>query len=89
MPPRRSSVLVSSPVAILAAGTAGTQTGSAAAEVDTSGPYGSMRRTGSHAVALTFDDGPDPAVTPKLPDRLERQKVKATVWLTGPPVVGS
>jgi len=55
----------------------------AAAAVDTSGPHGSMRRTGSSAVALTFDDGPDPKVTPKLLDLLKKQKVKATFCVTG------
>ncbi|GAA4976450.1 polysaccharide deacetylase family protein [Actinoplanes utahensis] len=57
--------------------------GSGAAGVDTSGPYGSMRRTGSAAVALTFDDGPDPKVTPQLLDLLKQQRVKATFCLTG------
>ncbi len=55
----------------------------AADKVDTSGPYGSMRRTGSSAVALTFDDGPDPIVTPKLLDLLKKQKVTATFCVVG------
>jgi len=35
------------------------------------------------AVALTFDDGPDPAVTPRLLDLLDRYSVKATFFVTG------
>ncbi len=35
------------------------------------------------AVALTFDDGPDPEVTPQVLDVLERRGVKATFFLIG------
>lgn len=55
----------------------------ATAPVDTSGPHGSMRLTGSAAVALTFDDGPDPVVTPRLLDLLKEQRVKATFCVVG------
>jgi len=34
-------------------------------------------------LALTFDDGPNPAVTPKLLDLLERYEVKATFFVIG------
>ncbi len=34
-------------------------------------------------VALTFDDGPDPAVTPLLLDLLDRQRLKAAFFVTG------
>lgn len=36
-----------------------------------------------HVVALTFDDGPDPAVTPQLLDLLERERVRATFFVVG------
>lgn len=47
------------------------------------GPAGSQRLTGTQAVALTFDDGPDPVNTPKLLDVLRAQGVKATFCLVG------
>jgi peptidoglycan/xylan/chitin deacetylase (PgdA/CDA1 family) len=34
-------------------------------------------------LALTFDDGPNPSVTPKLLDLLDRHKVKATFFVIG------
>jgi len=40
-------------------------------------------RTGRKAVALTFDDGPDPVVTPVLLDLLKRRGVRATFFCTG------
>ncbi|WP_178380010.1 polysaccharide deacetylase family protein [Cryptosporangium aurantiacum] len=48
--------------------------------VPTSTPY---RRTGSNAVALTFDDGPDPRWTPQVLSLLRKHKVKATFCLIG------
>ncbi len=43
-----------------------------------------IRRTGNDAaIALTFDDGPNPSVTPRLLDLLDRQKVQATFFLIG------
>src|SRR5437879_13864644 len=33
--------------------------------------------------ALTFDDGPNPAITPKLLDLLDRYRAKATFFLIG------
>jgi peptidoglycan-N-acetylglucosamine deacetylase len=33
--------------------------------------------------ALTFDDGPNPSITPKLLDLLDRHKVKATFFVVG------
>jgi peptidoglycan/xylan/chitin deacetylase (PgdA/CDA1 family) len=47
------------------------------------GPDGSQRTTGSSAVALTFDDGPDPVNTPPLLDLLKKYNVKATFCLVG------
>jgi len=43
-----------------------------------------IRRTGRRdAVALTFDDGPNPPVTPQLLDLLDRHHVRATFFLIG------
>lgn len=43
-----------------------------------------IRRTGnSESIALTFDDGPNPAVTPELLDVLERHEAKATFFVIG------
>jgi peptidoglycan/xylan/chitin deacetylase (PgdA/CDA1 family) len=43
-----------------------------------------IRRTGSDStVALTFDDGPNPSVTPGLLDLLDRHEVQATFFLIG------
>ncbi|SCL23744.1 Polysaccharide deacetylase [Micromonospora nigra] len=46
-------------------------------------PAGLKRTTGVRAVALTFDDGPDPAWTPKVLDRLRAAKVSATFCVVG------
>lgn len=46
-------------------------------------PAGLRRATGVRAVALTFDDGPDPAWTPKVLDQLRGARVKATFCLVG------
>lgn len=48
-----------------------------------SGPNGSHLSTGSHAVALTFDDGPDPVNTPRLLDVLAELGVHATFCVNG------
>jgi len=43
-----------------------------------------IRRTGDSAtMALTFDDGPNPAVTPPLLDLLDRHGVRATFFVIG------
>jgi len=47
------------------------------------GPAGSRMTTGSKAVALTFDDGPDPAQTPRILSLLAKQHVHATFCLVG------
>jgi peptidoglycan/xylan/chitin deacetylase (PgdA/CDA1 family) len=47
------------------------------------GPAGSKAHTGSTAVALTFDDGPDPVNTPKILEVLRANGVKATFCLVG------
>lgn len=47
------------------------------------GRAGSVRTTGTAAVALTFDDGPDPVNTPKILDLLKSCNVKATFCVVG------
>lgn len=47
------------------------------------GPYGSRSTTGSHEVALTFDDGPDPSYTPQALALLRQYQVQATFCLVG------
>jgi peptidoglycan/xylan/chitin deacetylase (PgdA/CDA1 family) len=43
-----------------------------------------MRRTASaRQIALTFDDGPNPVVTPQLLDLLDRHSVRATFFVIG------
>ena len=49
----------------------------------TAGPAGSRTTTGGKGVALTFDDGPDPAQTPRLLKLLAQQHVRATFCLVG------
>jgi peptidoglycan/xylan/chitin deacetylase (PgdA/CDA1 family) len=47
------------------------------------GPFGTFLTTGSDAVALTFDDGPDPVQTPRLLDLLAASGARATFCLVG------
>jgi peptidoglycan/xylan/chitin deacetylase (PgdA/CDA1 family) len=47
------------------------------------GPAGSHLSTGTSAVALTFDDGPDPVQTPRMLKLLAQQHVHATFCLIG------
>jgi len=43
-----------------------------------------IRRTGDpSAMALTFDDGPNPAATPALLDLLDQHEARATLFVTG------
>jgi len=46
-------------------------------------PVISRGNSGKKAVALTFDDGPDPYTTPPLLDLLERYNVRVTFFVTG------
>jgi len=48
-----------------------------------------MRVTGSTAVALTFDDGPDPVNTPAILDVLAHCGVKATFCINGFKLAGN
>lgn len=47
--------------------------------------FGPTRRrtSGPRALALTFDDGPNPAVTPRLLDLLDQYEARATFFLIG------
>ena len=51
------------------------------------GSFATLFRQGgdgdSHAVSLTFDDGPDPTWTPMILDVLKRENVKATFFIVG------
>jgi peptidoglycan/xylan/chitin deacetylase (PgdA/CDA1 family) len=47
------------------------------------GPAHSLRTTGTRAVALTFDDGPDPVQTPQILALLDQYQIKATFCLVG------
>jgi peptidoglycan/xylan/chitin deacetylase (PgdA/CDA1 family) len=47
------------------------------------GPLGTRIRTGSDAVALTFDDGPSPHWTPKVLELLRERGVKAMFCMIG------
>jgi peptidoglycan/xylan/chitin deacetylase (PgdA/CDA1 family) len=52
-------------------------------DTDGLGPGRSLRTTGSLAIALTFDDGPDPVQTPKILAMLDQHQVPATFCLVG------
>src|SRR6266403_5294732 len=41
------------------------------------------RTNSPRKLAITFDDGPNPAITPKLLDLLDRYQAKATFFLIG------
>jgi len=62
-------------------------TGAAKPENKDAGPGNSLRVTGSTAVALTFDDGPDPNQTPQILALLGKYQIKATFCLVGQQVV--
>ncbi|HOG11662.1 MAG: polysaccharide deacetylase family protein [Smithellaceae bacterium] len=47
------------------------------------GPVISRGRTGQRVVALTFDDGPSEATTPKVLDLLDRHGAKAAFFVSG------
>ncbi|GAA4199623.1 polysaccharide deacetylase family protein [Actinocatenispora rupis] len=47
------------------------------------GPSGSLRVTGTRAVALTFDDGPSPTWTPRILALLRKYHVHATFCIIG------
>jgi peptidoglycan/xylan/chitin deacetylase (PgdA/CDA1 family) len=48
-----------------------------------SGFFGPVVSSAGHSAALTFDDGPNRAITPRLLDLLEKNSVRATFFLLG------
>lgn len=46
-------------------------------------PITSHGKTKSHAVSLTFDDGPHPCITPQILQLLDKHSVHATFFVTG------
>jgi peptidoglycan/xylan/chitin deacetylase (PgdA/CDA1 family) len=74
--------LIGSAGAVLAAGATAVAWGAVASRSQLFGP--TIRRTGnSRTVALTFDDGPNPALTPRLLRVLEENQVRATFFVIG------
>jgi peptidoglycan/xylan/chitin deacetylase (PgdA/CDA1 family) len=80
-PPAGASAGASTGASAPAEGAGPSATADPAAQA--TGPALSVRSTGSDAVALTFDDGPDPVQTPKLLDLLAKSGVKATFCVVG------
>lgn len=73
--------LVSVPAAVIATGGVAAY-GAAHPRAQLFGP--AICRTNSpRKLAITFDDGPNPAITPKLLDLLERYQAKATFFFVG------
>jgi len=73
-------ILVPASVVAAAAGVAAW--GAVAASSELYGP--TVRHTdAAKKIALTFDDGPNPAVTPQLLELLDRHSVRATFFLIG------
>ncbi len=68
--------------AVLAAGVGAVAWGAVAPRSQLFGA--TLRRTGKpHTVALTFDDGPNPALTPRLLRLLDENHIRATFFLIG------
>jgi peptidoglycan/xylan/chitin deacetylase (PgdA/CDA1 family) len=57
--------------------------GKAMAMQRATGLFGSLTKTGTDGVALTFDDGPDATYTPKFLDLLKQMGVHATFCVVG------
>ena len=47
------------------------------------GGWGITKKIKGEAIALTFDDGPDPEYTPQLLDLLKKYDVKASFFIVG------
>src|SRR5574337_932144 len=68
--------------AVLAAGAGAVAWGAVAPRSQLFGP--TLRRTGRpNTLALTFDDGPNPALTPRLLRLLDENRIRATFFLIG------
>jgi peptidoglycan/xylan/chitin deacetylase (PgdA/CDA1 family) len=74
--------LIEAPAAAIAAAAAITAYGAAYPRAQI---FGSTicRTNSSRKLAITFDDGPNPAITPKLLDLLDRFNARATFFLIG------
>src|SRR5205814_9546743 len=78
---RVNPFLISVPAAVLATGAVAAY-GAAFPRAQLFGP--TFCRTNSpRKLAITFDDGPNPAVTPQLLDLLDRYQAKATFFVIG------
>jgi peptidoglycan-N-acetylglucosamine deacetylase len=74
--------LITGPAAAVAGVTAATIYGAVSARAQLFGP--TIRYTSSpRKVAITFDDGPNPSITPKFLDLLDRYRARATFFLIG------
>jgi peptidoglycan/xylan/chitin deacetylase (PgdA/CDA1 family) len=74
--------LIEAPVAAMIAAAGMTAYGAVYPRAQLFGP--TICRTNSpRKLAITFDDGPNPAITPKLLDLLDRHHAKATFFLVG------
>ncbi len=74
--------LIEAPAALVLASAGVTAYGAAYPRAQLFGP--AICRTNSpRKLAITFDDGPNPAITPKLLDLLDRYNAKATFFLIG------
>jgi peptidoglycan/xylan/chitin deacetylase (PgdA/CDA1 family) len=81
--PASPSVAASASAGAAAAPVAATPSGPTAPGGGPNGPAGSLLHTGTDAVALTFDDGPDPVTTPNLLELLRQYHVHATFCVVG------
>src|SRR5215472_115216 len=74
--------LIEAPAATLLAAAGITAYGAVYPRAQLFGP--TLCRTNSpRKLAITFDDGPNPAITPKLLDLLDRYEAKATFFVIG------
>jgi peptidoglycan/xylan/chitin deacetylase (PgdA/CDA1 family) len=74
--------LIAAPAAVVTLATGFTAYGAAYPRAQLFGP--TICRTNSpRQLSLTFDDGPNPAITPKLMDLLDRYDARATFFLVG------
>ncbi|PWU10688.1 MAG: polysaccharide deacetylase family protein [Verrucomicrobia bacterium] len=83
--PSPAPILSSPPLTSPAGGSATSAPGKAGKETDLHDPrlvYSSVHVSGPY-IAMTFDDGPNPATTPKLLDLLKAKGIKATFFLVG------
>src|SRR5713226_8699854 len=77
-----ASWMIEAPAAV-AAGIAGLATyGAAYPRAQLFGPT-VCRTEAPNKLAITFDDGPNPAITPKLLDLLAKHNARATFFLVG------